>query len=281
MRPVTESPLPVEIVLMGSSAAWPIPRNRCRCPQCAEARAEPHLRRTRTGLLLRGPEGNLLLDASLDVYLQLDLLGEPAPADILVTHAHADHCLGLGDALVSGKGARRIHGHPSVLESLARLFPWALTGDVTTVPLAAGAPLRLGGLDLLPLDTFHSDPHGFKTLALLVSHAGRRVLLATDFLRLEDRDLERVAGADLWVMDGSGVDQAFPTHAPMSEILALRARTGGGPVLFTHLGHNRRTVAALLETLRGLGSSPVALARDGTRIRVDTAGVTLEGADGA
>lgn len=270
----------MKIEVLGSSAAWPIPRIGCDCPQCAEARRDPARRRSRTGILVTEGPTELWIDASMDVYGQLARTDRGAPGDILLSHAHEDHCQGLGDAHHSPyRGARTLHGHATVLEIMRARHPYLFEGrkGFRANALEPGETAAIGELRVTGFDVHHSPGQGFTTLGLFLEGTGARVFVATDFKSLDPPDLARAADADLWLMDGSGLDQAFPTHAPMREIQALRAEQGGGGLAFTHIGHIRRSIAELREALGPPGDPWIA--RDGTVFEVRDHAVTATDAD--
>lgn len=102
----------MEVVVLGSGPSSSVPSIRCllanaQCTVCSEAHANPHSRNRRLNpsVLVRnlagGSERNLLVDcgktfreAALRV---LPPLGVTAVHSVLLTHGHADACLGLDD----------------------------------------------------------------------------------------------------------------------------------------------------------------------------------------
>src|SRR5215212_8216254 len=90
--------LTITLRFLGTAAGVPIPHVACACHQCDEARRERQLRRTRSTILLEGPDGALLVDAGPDIYRQLALLPDmPRITAAIITHVHSDHYLGLDD----------------------------------------------------------------------------------------------------------------------------------------------------------------------------------------
>src|SRR5215212_5129944 len=71
---VKSGTLTITLRFLGTAAGVPVPHAGCVCHQCDEARNERRLRRTRSAILLEGPEGTLLVDAGPDIYRQLALL---------------------------------------------------------------------------------------------------------------------------------------------------------------------------------------------------------------
>lgn len=271
----------VELTLLGSSAAWPIPRNPCHCPQCTQAGADPRLARTRTGILMRGVWDEVLFDASADVWGQLLRIGKAAPHHIVLSHAHADHMLGLEDAAHTGVGPRRLLGHSSTLAAAARTFPWLVknTAALRPTPWAPRERRNLCGIYVTALPLDHSAGEGFQTYGFVFEAGARRLFLATDLQAVDPADHPAIARADAWVVDGSVLGSGYPSHLPMERILALRASLGGGPVVFTHLGHHGLPVDELKARLARSTQDPLWIALDGTRVVLDeTQGLSVHGA---
>ena len=87
------------IHFLGTSAARPIPRWGCTCPQCTAVQTDARARRTRSAILVNG---TLLVDAGPDIYAQLGTLPYEHLAridHIIITHPHADHLAGLVEVL--------------------------------------------------------------------------------------------------------------------------------------------------------------------------------------
>ncbi|MGO9571093.1 MAG: MBL fold metallo-hydrolase [Desulfomonilaceae bacterium] len=87
----------MEILFLGTGAAWALPEHSCTCAICSRmlARGEE---RTRTSFLVRGSE-NILVDCGPDWRIQMKTHQLERPDAILITHEHSDHFLGLDDLL--------------------------------------------------------------------------------------------------------------------------------------------------------------------------------------
>lgn len=86
----------MELIFLGTGAGNGVPVFYCECPVCAEALNDPHLRRTRSSIVLAG-EKNYLIDAPAEISTQL-LREKISRIDgLFLTHSHHDHCAGLGD----------------------------------------------------------------------------------------------------------------------------------------------------------------------------------------
>jgi phosphoribosyl 1,2-cyclic phosphate phosphodiesterase len=274
------------IRFLGTSAARPIPRWGCTCPQCVAAQADPRARRTRSAILVNG---TLLVDAGPDIYAQLRALPykDLARIDhIIITHPHADHYLGLDDLAA----LRRISQLP-ILPIYALSDGWSRIQRTFRYLIAAGVseydrrpfarremrpnePIHLPeGLTVTPLDTHHTQP--FTTAGLLIERDGVRVFYAPDF---HHADLALVRPLDLLILDGSFLtreqmdarytpllEEGQGRHMPIVEGAEWARSANARQVIFTHIGHLRRTPE---QVLGSLPSGSFALAYDGLIVPV-------------
>lgn len=86
----------MEILFLGTSAAWGIPEIGCNCPACREAHQNPKWRRTRTSILLKS-QSTILIDPTPDLRCQLLKHKIDKIDAVIITHAHPDHFLGLDE----------------------------------------------------------------------------------------------------------------------------------------------------------------------------------------
>ena len=95
------------MTFLGTGTSTGVPVFGCDCPVCTSD--DPRNHRTRPSVLFSFPEGNLLVDTSPEMRLQLLRERVRGVHAIAYTHHHADHLFGLDDA---------------------RLFPRSLGGPV-------------------------------------------------------------------------------------------------------------------------------------------------------
>jgi ribonuclease BN (tRNA processing enzyme) len=211
----------------------------------------------------------VLVDPGPDIGRQLSTLPSSELAairDIIITHPHADHYLGLDDLSQLR--------HLSQLEQLpiwAQFDSWTFTlvtfnylvsheldpGQDTECPfirrdMTLDQPFELDdGLTLTPFDTNHTST--FTTAGLVIEQGDLRVVYAPDFY---DTAFLGLIEPDLLILDGTFLDAGQITqmpnlaeghgrHLPIVEgvrfALAIRARR----TLFTHIGHIQVTAEEL------------------------------------
>lgn len=271
---------------LGTSAAHPIPRWGCTCPQCTAAETDPRARRTRSAILVNGM---LLVDAGPDIYAQLHRVSHQELAcidHILITHPHADHYLGLDDLAVLRRLSQLpilpIYALPDGWEHICRSFRYLITAQVDECdrrPFARreihlNEPIHFPeGLTVTPVDTHHTQP--FTTAGLLIERDGKRVFYAPDFYQAE---MTWVQSVDLAILDGSfltheqmnarytpQLEEGQGRHMPIVEEARWAEQIGAKKVIFTHIGHLRRTSSEVEAALPG---DHFTLAYDGLMVEV-------------
>ncbi len=202
--------------------------------------AEARNYRTRSSIVLHGPEGCVLVDTGPDMRAQLLSCGVRQIDAIVFTHAHADHITGLDDVRL----LNRIAGRPlpafatrATMGEIKRRFdyafrPWEPPGFYRPVleicEIEAGCEMAAAGLCIR---TFEQDHHVMHTLGLRVGGFA----YSTDLVRLDEAAFETLAGVDTWLV---GCFQRAPhlTHAHLELVLQWRARLGVRRTVLTHMG---------------------------------------------
>ncbi len=203
---------------------------------------EPRNMRSRASILVSGAGGELLVDTSPELRVQLVACGVARVDAVLYTHAHADHILGLDDVRLLNRIVGRpldAFATPSVLRELERRFdyaflPWEPPGFFRPVLVPRAVE---------PGDTFTAashvvrifeQDHGFvSTLGLRIGGFG----YSTDVVTLDETAFTALAGLDTWVV---GCFQRTPhrTHAWLSRVLDWIARLQPRRAVLTHMGHD-------------------------------------------
>jgi len=243
---------------LGTGARYPLPRWGCDCPQCSYARSDPKGVRSRPSILV---DERVLVDPGPDIYRQLATFSPDelsAIRDIVITHPHADHYLGLDDLAQLR--------HLSKAEQVpvwAQFDSWTLIlvtfnylvsheldpGQGAQRPfvrcdMTLGQPFEpYEGLTLTPFDTFHTGT--FTTAGLVIEQNGFRVVYVPTFY---DSAFLGVVEPDLLILDGTfldggqaanqpDVDEGYGRHLPITEAVRFAQTIRAQRTLFTHIGH--------------------------------------------
>ncbi len=223
----------MEITVLGTASIGGVPEWDCVCPNCAAARRDPSLRRTRSSIAVTDDgDRYVLIDAGHDLKTQLETHGlTPRPErtgkthresrldSVFLTHGHADHTVGVAEFCTGKSFELPLYGPPDLVDFLfgseedPNYFGelGRLAGDyVKPVKLLAGETVtRLGGVEIRGFEVSHTQvlPGGRRypsaTYAYEISHEGGRVVYAPDVGLLDDAVLSRIEGADVFLVDAT------------------------------------------------------------------------------
>ncbi len=258
-----------QLTFLGSSDSQGVPRWWCRCEVCSEARETKINARTRPSVLLELHGAKVLIDASPEFRLQATRENVQNLETVLITHAHNDHILGLGDVLdyLRWESANtQIYVPESVLPQLERRFEYAFTGKYANRFHAMPKTFELHGWKVSAFEI----PHGFNGTAngFKLKRHGKTWVYCSDSIGLSDALLEQhfqdlellILGTSFW--DESSTDYAGRSVYDVLEALEVVRKIKPIKTVFTHLGHgvDARDAAKLPKN--------VSLARDGLKLEL-------------
>jgi phosphoribosyl 1,2-cyclic phosphate phosphodiesterase len=237
-----------QMVLLGTGTSVGVPMIGCGCAVCLSD--NPRNKRLRCSAVLGLPGGNLLIDTSPDVRVQLLREQIGIVHSVLYTHEHADHVFGLDDLRMMQfylGGPVPLYCEPAVEDRIRKSFDYAFTSDAHT---HAGAVPQLifHRVGLEPFEIL-----GAKVVSIRMKHGKRfqvlgfrfgNVAYCTDVNSIPPESMDRLKGLDILILD------------------ALRPRElAPGQTYFTHMSHELEHEATNASLPAGM-----ALAYDGLRI---------------
>lgn len=229
---------------LGSGDSQGVPRWWCNCPICQEARHGGLNRRTRPSVLIEGDE-RVLIDAAPELREQMVREGISGVDSVLITHAHNDHLLGLGDLGDRARWKQQpcpLYTPAEVLPLIAQRFAYMVQESspyLQWLPMSALelAQRTFAGYRVRPVRV----PHGFNgwSYAFRFDGEGGSWGYMSDCIGL--KELEPWLGLDLLVL-GTSFYQEEARYQSRSvydvvEALELIERLQPRQSLFTHLGH--------------------------------------------
>ena len=226
--------------------------------------ANPKNHRMRSSLMLLGPTGNLLVDCTPEMRLQVTGQGITEIEAVLITHAHADHVMGMDDLRsLSMKSGRPVPVYtlPQHAETIRSIFPYAFKEfpDGILVPrfdlIQVPDVLHVGGMEI---QTFVVDHGKTPVIGLRVNDFA----YITDVSFIPPAAEEKLQDLEVLVLDAVRY-KAHPNHFNMEQALVAAARIGAHKTYFTHLSHDYDHDKVNAELPSG-----IELAYDGLRLSI-------------
>jgi phosphoribosyl 1,2-cyclic phosphate phosphodiesterase len=252
------------MVILGSGTSVGVPIIGCDCPVCTSP--NPKNRRTRCGLVLGLPAGNLLVDTPPDLRQQLLRERIGVVHAVVYTHEHADHIFGLDDLRLMQfylGGPVPLYCEMRVEQRIRKSFDYAFQPAERLHPGAIPqlAPRTIGlepfdvlGAHVIPLRLEHG-PH-----TPVLGFRFGNVAYCTDTSGIPPESMELLEGLDVLVLDCLR-RQPHVTHFGMSQALAVVEKLRPRRTLFTHISHDLEHEAISAELPSG-----VELAYDGQEV---------------
>lgn len=252
------------LVFLGTGTSVGVPVLGCNCPVCTSA--NPRNNRTRCGLALGLPAGNLLVDTTPDLRHQLLREGIGIVHSVLYTHDHADHIFGLDDLRIMQfylGGPVPLYCEPRVEQRIRKSFDYAFQPGDRLHPGAIPqlAPRTIG---LEPFDVL-----GARVIPIRLEHGPHTPVLGfrfgnvaycTDTSGIPPESMELLEGLDVLVLDCLR-REPHVTHFGLQQSLAIVDRLRPRRALFTHMSHDLEHEATNAELPPG-----VELAYDGLEV---------------
>lgn len=236
------STAPRRLVFLGTGTSTGVPVLGCECRVCTST--DPRNQRTRPSVVLVLPAGNLLIDTTPEMRLQLLRARIGRIHAIAYTHHHADHLFGLDDARLFPKyigGPVPIYCEATTEEAIRTVFSYAFHEHAASIPpgwlpkllferIRPGVPFEVLGQRLLPIRLEHGR---FAVLGFRIGE----LAYCTDVNRIDATSWPLLEGLDTLILDALRY-KPHPTHFSLDEALEVVARLKPRRTFLTHLAHD-------------------------------------------
>lgn len=223
-------------IILGSGTSNGVPMLGVEYPESFLANPKNH--RTRCSCLIQGPKGNFLIDCPPELRLQLTREKIYSIEDVLITHTHADHVMGMDDLrsiCVVEERSVRVHTLPRYQDDIRRIFNYAF----------ADAPpgVWLPKFDLNDVGD-SIDSCGLSIQTFVVQHGkfpciGVRVggyAYLTDVNFIPDEVKVKLQGLDTLVIDAVR-HKPHPNHFHFEAAMEAIKELSPKQAFLTHLSH--------------------------------------------
>jgi phosphoribosyl 1,2-cyclic phosphate phosphodiesterase len=223
--------------MLGSGTSSGVPVIGCDCAVCTSS--DPRNRRSRAGILLELPAGNIVIDTSPDFREQALAVRLRRVDAVLYTHPHADHVFGLDDLRIFNFLQRKTipcFGSAATMERLRQVFAYVFDdspeggGKPKLDFRAVREPFELLGETVVPVPVAHGEMEVF-------GYRIGRFACVTDVSHIPEAGFARLEGLDLLVLSALRF-RAHPTHFSFDEAIGAARRIGAKRTLFTHIAHD-------------------------------------------
>lgn len=256
-----------EMVIMGTGTSIGVPVVGCRCSVCLSD--NPRNRRMRSGVLIRAPQGEMIIDAGPELRMQLVRERATLIRAAIFTHSHADHIMGIDDLRIFGfqlNDSVPLYCEEVVEEQIRQTFSYAFSDPSTHAHKYAAPRLRferitegqdisLLGLNIRAIRLKHGE------LPILGFRIGN-VAFCTDVSTIPAGSREQLRNLDVLVLNTLR-HKPHPTHLHLDAALNLIRQLQPRQAYLTHMSHE----LDYDELLKELPPN-VAPAYDGLRIAI-------------
>ncbi len=221
-------------IILGSGTSNGVPTLGREYPDAFLANPKNH--RTRSSLLLKGPGGNVLVDTTPEMRLQLLRERVMSVEAVIITHTHADHIMGLDDLrayCLQTQQPMPIYTSPRYQDDIRRIFNYAFLDfpsgiwvprlDLIDVP----DELELCGLVIHTMWVEHGP---WPVLALRVNDFA----YLTDVSFIPPGAWDQLQGLDVLILDAVRL-RPHPNHFHFEKSIEVAQALGARQTFFTHL----------------------------------------------
>jgi phosphoribosyl 1,2-cyclic phosphate phosphodiesterase len=228
-------------VVLGCGTSVGVPMIGCECAVCRSTNPRNH--RTRASVLLKLPAGNLLIDTTPEMRLQLVRERVPVAHAVLYTHYHADHLFGLDDVRIFPKslgGPLPIYCTDEVEEVIRQAFGYAFHPGAEDLPAGVLPRLEFRRITTDPFDVLGQRVTPIPLVHARFSVFGFRVgnvAYCTDVSHIPDASWPLLEGLDVLVIDALRPHKPHPAHFGLPQALEAVARVRPRQAYLTHMSH--------------------------------------------
>ena len=233
----------------------------CKCPVCTSA--DPRDKRTRCSVVIAYEGAKVLVDVTPELRLQCVANDVDWIDAVVMTHAHADHLMGMDDLRrfnAIRNGPLDVWMDEGTAQGVQKCFGYCFNGNPDPrvfrpqlVERRIEGDFDIAGKRWTPIPLLHGD-------APILGFRVGDVAYCTDASGIPDASWALLEGLDLLVLDALQ-SRKHPTHFTIDEALEVVARLKPKQTFFTHMSHQ-----VMHEAVDPTLPKGVRLAYDGLRV---------------
>lgn len=231
----------MHVTFLGTGTSHGVPEIGCTCEVCTSS--NPKNTRLRPSILITDDAGQtVLIDASADFRQQALRVGMRHLTDILLTHAHADHILGLDDTRIFIRNDHtpiNLYLDAQCDQRIRQVFAYAYQDGVqvggglpkfNNILVAPGQMFTAGAFTVTAIALWHGR------LPILGYRIGRFAYL-TDCSSIPEESFAYLRDLDVLTLDALR-PMPHPTHFSIAEAISAAQKIDARRTYFTHMTHN-------------------------------------------
>lgn len=229
----------MKITILGSGSSRPIPRDKCRCELCKDARKKTKSYRMRSSVFFEYKKRNILIDCGPDFKKQINLLPKKNKQIIdavLLTHAHKDACDGLKflNELAKKQGTYILIY--ALLKTFRKIKNLRKYKHLKTVNIEPGEEFQEGTIKIVPILVHH----GMKTLNYpTLGFRVNNTIFASDCAGVEKEYLKFFREPNTMFLDGSmWLGRQIKGHFNVKDAVLFGTKVKAKTIYLTHIGHS-------------------------------------------
>jgi phosphoribosyl 1,2-cyclic phosphate phosphodiesterase len=225
---------------LGTGTSAGVPMIGCRCATCTST--DPRNHRYRASALIRTAGGQILIDTSPELRLQLLRAQVSLVHAVLYTHYHADHLFGLDDVRLFPcrlNGPLPLYCNAETEAKIRQAFAYAFTPEAEHMPAGVIPKLEFVRIGEEPFEVL-----GEKVVPIPLEHAQYRVLgfrvgdlaYCTDVSGIPAASWPRLLGLEVLIL-GALRERPHPAHFSLGQALEVIAQVRPRRAYLTHVSH--------------------------------------------
>jgi phosphoribosyl 1,2-cyclic phosphate phosphodiesterase len=230
-----------KLIVLGCGTSVGVPMIGCHCAVCDSQ--HPRNQRTRSSVLLKLPQGNILIDTTPELRIQLIREKIDLVHAVVYTHYHVDHLFGLDDVRlfpVRLGGPLPLYCTDETETVIREAFSYAFSEINKNVPPGFlprlefrridSTPFEVLGEPIIPIPMKH---HRFNVMGFRIGD----LAYCTDVNLIPESSFALLQGLDTLILDALRPEKPHLSHFCLPESLAVIDRLKPKQTYLTHMSH--------------------------------------------